>query len=206
MYGNSPTRKRGYIRATGNLALKISLAVNAVVLSIVLTVVILYRTEIGNLLFYTPRPTREFSIELDCSGDARYQHVIEQRYGEVDEKPKVPLVVFVPSAVAWADRRERFRRQWAKNLALGGLQDGKDVSLFFVVGARSHEWESLPAASLKAMRQENRTHGDLVEYDGPDYDLDGDVLNSEQATKYNRCFVSATTAKVLMGVCEAGRV
>jgi hypothetical protein len=52
------------------------------------------------------------------------------------------------------------------------------------------------------MRRDNRTHGALVENDGPDYDLDGDVLNSEQATKYNRCFVSTTTAKALLDVSK----
>jgi hypothetical protein len=169
----------------------------------VLTVLILYRTEVRNLLFYTPRPTRDFSIELDCSGDARYQHVIGQNFTSDTEKQRVPLVVFVPSAVTWNDRRERFRTQWAKNLVLGGLKDGKDIVLFFVIGTRTHEWENIPAAALKSMHQENRTHGDLVSYDGPDYDLDANILNSDHATKNNRCFVSATTAKVLMGVSTA---
>jgi hypothetical protein len=67
------------------------------------------------------------------------------------------------------------------------------------------------------MRQENRAYrtAALVEYNTtaltmimlsktninskPINNLDGDVLNSEQATKYSRCIVSATTAKVFTG-------
>lgn len=200
MYGNSHSRKRTYIRPSQNILYRLSLAANAFVFVVLITIVIVYRTEITNLILYTPRPTRSFSIELDCRGDARYQHVITQQYEAAKEKQHVPIVVFVPSAVKWADRRELFRKQWAKNLALGDLKDGKDVAVYFVVGTRTYEWEPLPVGALKAVRHENRTHGDMVEYDGPDYDLDADIINSDPATKYNRCFVSATTAKVLMGM------
>ena len=152
------------------------------------------------MIFQAPNPHRLFETEFDCSNDARYQHAIQQSYPDVENKTHVPLVVFVPTAAHWYDRRDNVRKQWAKNLALGNLEPGKDVAMFFVVGTRSSEWLQLPAAVRKNIRTENATYGDIVEFDGPDFDMDSSVLNSDPSSANNKCFVSATTVKVLAGL------
>lgn len=202
MYAYTPVgqKREPHPRSPNHIILKLSLFLNVAVVVLIACLAVAYRTELSFLLFNPPNPGREFVTELDCSADARYQHALQQNYEEATNKTHVPLVVFIPTAAQWSDRRERVRKQWAKNLALGNLEPGKDVVMFFVVGTRTPEWTQLPASIRKNVRTENRIYQDMIEYDGPDFDQDSSVLTSDPASRHNKCFVSATTAKVMAGM------
>lgn len=52
-------------------------------------------------------------------------------------------------------RRQRVRKQWKKNMALGKLVANRDVAFFFVLGNRRFDWKPYGSDVIEAIEKEN---------------------------------------------------
>jgi len=111
-------------------------------------------------------------------------------FEEQPRRPFVDIVLLVPSAVEWTERRRHLRAQFARTAAL--LPAGASAALLFVVGTRAYAGVGAPPV-LPAGEAE--AHGDLLQVDCTDRDgKDGkDYPPSD----------SATSCKVLAGAVAA---